>query len=908
MRNKILHLLLLFFCFAAGSLSVFAADSSESKCGTPAAGHTYRYLMVYDTRGAAYARSHYGSLEAHAQKGIDKCNQVVRNSNIDAYFELGDIMELTDYTLTDASSSGMSAAGQTIPERSDIRQRWRDGNCHFCALVVYPGGNSLSGNFTLEPLSWENSCGVMDASALSDRYSLIHETGHVFGCHHDRDRDSHEYAVGYLGDKYYTIMSYGHLYPGLQEVPYFSGPDQVYNGLTLGDARTDNARMFREHLDIVDQFTERSKIVIFKEIEETYSGAVVRYLNDNNLVISSDKKYVTLTVTASDVLSISTSEKWMNLTANRSEGSMDYHVNVNITESNYGNAPRKGKIIVQSLSDPSFVKELTVIQNCPNGVVVSPTEYVVTSEAQPLNAKFKADGSGTLRSETSWITVGGKSSANFSADCTMSFEVAANTTGQDRVGTLKAYREESQSVTVIKVTQKAASTGFDNFTTTSLSFDSRKQTKQINFFAGQAFSITAPSWVTCTKTSETGNVTVNVNVEANTTGSTRSGDIRFATADGKDTRVVRVSQTSATSYVVDVEKWNPNCRAQNKLIHLTTGTHWQVDVDDPYGNAITVSPKSGTGDATIDVKITENGGGKPRYFSLTIQGDESCAPVVISIEQAGYDPNAVTPDPEVDGGGTGGGKDPETPVDGTAYTIRLDNSGTPLYLTTNEVKDNNNTTYSLSTTPEEFYIVSSGKGFTLQSVSSKKYVGFSGGNSWDCYNVADVWTIGSIEGASTTILKDGSIGLGVDNASNGEGVFTDKPSKTGGLYHWIIEPSKGVNPDLTPCATPVISISGGALSITCATKGAIIYYTLTAAQQTLSGKGVIDASSLSGRNFVLTAYATADGYSKSATASCTLSSAQVAAFISTQDDIDGDGKVTKSDVEALARKVLSNAK
>lgn len=782
MQKTLLRLLLLALCALVGS-SAFAADVSSNKCGTPQASYTFRFLMVYDTRGAAYARSHYTTLEAHAQKGIDKCNEVVRNSNIDAYFELGDVMELTDFTQTDGSSEGMMAAGQSIPERADVRQRWRDGDCHICAFVCSPGNNSLSGNFCLEPLSWDRSCGVMDASALSETYSLIHETGHVFGCHHDRNRDSHDYAVGYLGSTYYTVMSYGHLYQGVQLVPYFSGPDQVYNGVTLGDARTNNARMFREHLAVVDQFSQRSKIVIVKQSEETSTGNVITYLNDNTLNIGYSKKYFNLIVTASDELSIGTGEKWMKLRATRSEGSMDYNVSVDV-EDNYGNSPREGRITIQSLTDPSSVHEVIVRQNCPNGVIVSPTEFTITSQAQSLSAHFVAEGSGTLRSDDTWITINGNSAANLSSDCNVTFQIAANTTGKERVGHLRAFRSEQQSVTTITVTQAPDGMGFSDFPTTPLAFDSRRQTQQLAFFAGQAFSISSPAWVTCTKTAETGHVKVNVSVEANSSSATRSGEIRFTTADGKDVRVVSITQTPASSYAIDLTSWTPNCRAQNKLVHLTTATYWQAVIDEDVQGTITVSPTSGTGNATLNIRITENTGSKPRYAKVKIQGDESCTPVTIQIVQEGFDSKAVAPDPEVEegGGNTGGG-------------------------------------------------------------------------------------------------EGGGTGTG------------DK------------DPDK---PVVTNCATPVISLADGTLAITCATAGATLHYALSAAKLTLSGTGTVDLSQLAERSYVLTVYATAEGYNPSGTTSVTLSAAELAALSSLAGD--GYGQLGLADIEALVQKVLSNTK
>ncbi|MCQ2292468.1 MAG: glycoside hydrolase N-terminal domain-containing protein [Bacteroidaceae bacterium] len=121
--------------------------------------------------------------------------------------------------------------------------------------------------------------------------------------------------------------------------------------------------------------------------------------------------------------------------------------------------------------------------------------------------------------------------------------------------------------------------------------------------------------------------------------------------------------------------------------------------------------------------------------------------------------------------------------DGEGYTIRL--NGTNLYLSTIEVDDKGKSTYSLSTYPEYFKVVSTGnKTYTLQSATTKKYVGYTGApTSWDVVNHADNWTIADIEGGVTTIIKSGSQGLGANSNEQaaGRGVYTNKTD----THQWI---------------------------------------------------------------------------------------------------------------------------
>lgn len=398
MRNRILPLLLFVLCLFIGSGSAFAA--SDSKCGTPDASYTFTYLMVFDTKAAAYARSQSGTLEAHAQKGIDKCNEVVRNSNIDCYFKLSGCMELTDLTWTDSSSSGMIAAGPKISERSDVFKRWEESGATICAVVLYPGGNTLSGNFNASPMTWDVCRGVIDASALSNTYTLIHETGHIFGCMHDDvfTMEYHDYALGYVGSKYYTVMSYGHMGQNLQMVPYFSGPDQVYNGVTLGDAHHNCARMVRENLPLIDKLSKRQAFIDVKEQTQTASGTITSELTNNTKAVGPAKSTFTLSITSPDFLTFSTTASWLHLSSTASGISFTTVIYIDVDAYSSG-APREGKIRIASTTDPNNYVDIIVTQNSQGGGggTVTPTDKVLVSSVTVSPDEVKIPVGGTYQ-------------------------------------------------------------------------------------------------------------------------------------------------------------------------------------------------------------------------------------------------------------------------------------------------------------------------------------------------------------------------------------------------------------------------------------------------------------------------------------------------------------------------------
>lgn len=110
-------------------------------------------------------------------------------------------------------------------------------------------------------------------------------------------------------------------------------------------------------------------------------------------------------------------------------------------------------------------------------------------------------------------------------------------------------------------------------------------------------------------------------------------------------------------------------------------------------------------------------------------------------------------------------------------------------------------------------------------------------------------------------------------------------------------------PKQSPCAAPSIVYENGGIVCRNTTNGATSTHTIEPyLQPAESAEGSID---LDAPAFVVTAFSTAPGYAPSAKVKRTFTLREViASAVDNVCDVNGDGKVTKADVEALANKLL----
>lgn len=250
------------------------SSRTESAYSFPTSPHTIVDLMVYYTPAVESYLGGSSSVRAGIQHLVDLVNEAYTNSLIDLELRLVHIEKVyyTDdgstaqplYDLTDARD-----VFQNMPFLRDkygadlvtLLRRFNKSSNDSCGRAWML--NSLSNkSWSSEKLAF--SVVQVGRSADGSGYycsdlTLAHETGHNFGCQHDRAHASgpgiFEYSYGYYQPGVSaTIMSYGS-----PTIPYYSNPDIKYQGYPIGvpagsPNAADNSRTIRETKDFIASY------------------------------------------------------------------------------------------------------------------------------------------------------------------------------------------------------------------------------------------------------------------------------------------------------------------------------------------------------------------------------------------------------------------------------------------------------------------------------------------------------------------------------------------------------------------------------------------------------------------------------------------------------------------------------
>lgn len=101
----------------------------------------------------------------------------------------------------------------------------------------------------------------------------------------------------------------------------------------------------------------------------------------------------------------------------------------------------------------------------------------------------------------------------------------------------------------------------------------------------------------------------------------------------------------AGGYAVNLPEWNIGHQAQSTTVQLTTETFYFIKSSAPW---LTASINNGYGNKSFTLSATANTSGSSRTATLTIEGDEEVAPVVIRVTQRAENDKDTTPPPSTD--------------------------------------------------------------------------------------------------------------------------------------------------------------------------------------------------------------------------------------------------------------------
>jgi len=163
-----------------------------------------------------------------------------------------------------SSSDTLHVFNDYKPSYAEIR-----GSADAAQLLANDFENCGSGYTYTVPKENGHTLTTAKKSCSYGYHSSLHEVGHNFGCHHDRDNGDnsyYDYGYGWLigpedldGIGYRTVLAYSN--PGYhRRVNQISNPDISYNGYPTGDAAlADNARVIRDNRFLMQKIGDESE-------------------------------------------------------------------------------------------------------------------------------------------------------------------------------------------------------------------------------------------------------------------------------------------------------------------------------------------------------------------------------------------------------------------------------------------------------------------------------------------------------------------------------------------------------------------------------------------------------------------------------------------------------------------------
>lgn len=218
-------------CLTALMAWVVACDSVES---TDDERTVITLLAGYTAEAAAEA----GDVSALIRRAIDDTNEAYENSRIPIRLELVGTA-VVDYELTDRVQDLQRLVRPDDGFMDELHLLRDDGEADIVVLVAEARSATINAAVLAEPSTAFLIVHVGTIGAPD--FALAHELGHLQGARHTPDSDAalEPFAFGHAfrNDSIKTIMSTG----GQRVLPYFSGPDQVWEGVVLGDSTLRNA-------------------------------------------------------------------------------------------------------------------------------------------------------------------------------------------------------------------------------------------------------------------------------------------------------------------------------------------------------------------------------------------------------------------------------------------------------------------------------------------------------------------------------------------------------------------------------------------------------------------------------------------------------------------------------------------
>ena len=245
-------------------------------------------LIVYTPAAEAWAATNQNGIDNVIAAAMAKTAEVVANQKDGDTIRLVHTA-LVNYTETTATPDLGRLRAISDGYMDEVHQWRKEYNADIVALFgMYSGvgGVSYALSNTTKGL-YASAFNVCRVQQVHIGYTSAHEIGHNLGLSHNAEQLPavvlYPYAYGWhwIGNDskpYGTVMSY----IGTR-VPYFSNPNELYNGVPTGNDTANNAQVFRNTKHIIAFYSE-----ILHNLPDKPDNVVVSNPTDNGATVSWD--------------------------------------------------------------------------------------------------------------------------------------------------------------------------------------------------------------------------------------------------------------------------------------------------------------------------------------------------------------------------------------------------------------------------------------------------------------------------------------------------------------------------------------------------------------------------------------------------------------------------------------------
>ena len=194
-----------------------------------------------------------------------------------------------------------------------------------------------------------------------------------------------------------------------------------------------------------------------------------------------------------------------------------------------------------------------------------------------------------------------------------------------------------------------------------LTFAAAGETQYISLYSNVTWKLdNKPSWLTVSPEEGSGNTSITLIAESNTSTTQRSGTVRFSTTDGSYLTVqLDVTQQPkedtpgpeppTPTLFVSESPLSFTAAADNATIGIDGNDEWTATVTHLNGSGwCSLSSQSGTAPSTLTVTVSANDNTTERNAKVTITGTKTGKTVTVNVSQAGKTVTPVEPSISVD--------------------------------------------------------------------------------------------------------------------------------------------------------------------------------------------------------------------------------------------------------------------